>query len=410
MSFGHIENICEIDYDISRKEADKSMDKEEMSYFAEYPVFSVFRDFLSIDTQNPPGNEKKAIEFLADRLHKKDICGRLDTKIFFHSPTRASIVFRVPGQIRENAIAFLGHVDTVPSGNPEEWRYPPINGTLVDGKWVYGRGATDMKSGDVAILMLLECLLDNAVQLKRDVYFVFSADEEADCMGISEIHHSGILDNVAEVIVAEPTDNRIGYHEKGTIWVEVKAMGKQAHGALPLVGINPIEYLSEFIMKLKKLQPEGRISIATTMFHSGFKENVIPADAKAILDIRTEDVEIHRKVLKDIERLEKEMNSRYGVQIQHMILQERIPLCMDTSHTMIQRLAEGIHQLGGNVEYKRIPFYTDLALLLKEKQCAFAILGPGESEGLHIVNEKVELKKIEEAANIYWLFLQQNII
>ncbi len=385
------------------------MDKE-MSYFAAYPVFSVFRDFLRLDTQNPPGNEKAAIEFLADRLHKKDIDGRLETKIFCHSPTRASAVFRLPGQTRENAIAFLGHVDTVPAGNPEAWRYPPIDGTLVDGKWVYGRGTTDMKSGDIAILMMLECLLEQKIQLKRDVYFVFSADEEADCIGIREIQRSGILDTVAEVIVAEPTDNRIGYHEKGTIWMELQATGKQAHGALPSVGINPIEYLAEFIMKLKGLQPEGRISIATTMFHSGFKENVIPAQAKAILDIRTEDVEIHRKVLKDIERLEKEMGSRYKVHIQHSILQERIPLRMETSHAMLQRLTHGIQQLGGNAEYIRIPFYTDLAVLLKDKPCAFAILGPGESEGLHIVNEKVALEKIEEAAKIYWGYLQQDII
>lgn len=366
-----------------------------------YPLEEVFGEFLSINTQNPPGNEKPAVDYLVDRIREVDKEHRMHYQIISHSEHRASVVFRMEGAEKNTGLAFWGHLDTVPAGESAQWKYPAITGTYVEPDWIYGRGATDMKSGDVAILMVMEYLLTERIVPKRTLFFVFTADEEVGCVGSGSVRDSELLKQVTEYIVAEPTDNRIGISEKGTLWIALEAHGRQAHGALPETGINAIEQIYRWIDVLKGKYPPDRISISTTMLQGGFKENIIPGYAKAVLDIRTEDEEIHEQVQKDIAELELLFREKNGVDIRHKLLQERIPLIMEKDSAMVSKMADCIRKMSGKAEYIRIPFYTDLAVLFRYHKSPFLILGPGEADGLHVANEKVKLSAIRQAVRIY---------
>ena len=65
-------------------------------------------------------------------------------------------------------------------------------------------------------------------------------------MGICSMVGQGIFNKVGEIIIAEPTENRIGTCEKGALWMQITAHGVQAHGSRPELGRNAINMLMDF--------------------------------------------------------------------------------------------------------------------------------------------------------------------
>ncbi|MFX5430417.1 M20/M25/M40 family metallo-hydrolase, partial [Acinetobacter baumannii] len=71
-----------------------------------------------------------------------------------------------------------GHIDVVPDGDRAQWEDDPFSGRVVDGK-MYGRGVTDMKGGNVSLLLAMEALQSLGVRLKGDVIFQSVIEEES---------------------------------------------------------------------------------------------------------------------------------------------------------------------------------------------------------------------------------------
>lgn len=376
----------------------------------QYPAAEVLRELLRKDTQNPPGNERAIVDYIVRRLAAS---GKTpEQKMICHGEKRASLIVKIAGKESEDAIAFLGHLDTVPVGEETDWNYPPLGGVMEDGSHMYGRGANDMKSGIVSMLIALEYYLEKNSVPDKDIFFVFTADEECDGKGITEVRKSGMLSHVSRIFVAEPTDGKIGITEKGTMWIELTANGRQAHGASPEKGINPIEFLSRFIYEWKERISNGHdkalehISVAPTVFNSGNKNNVIPATATAVLDIRTQNLDQHKLLLETLSSMAAEMKKKTGINIRYKILSERIPLSMDKNNLFIGQIADVIKRSGREPACINISYYTDLAMLLKEKKADFVILGPGDETDMHTANEKVDVRKIKQLANIYLEYLK----
>lgn len=379
-------------------------------FTAQYPAAEVLRELLRKDTQNPPGNERTIVEYIVKRLSAS---GKTpEQKVICHGENRASLIVRIAGKESEDAIAFLGHLDTVPVGKEDDWNYSPLGGAMADGNYMYGRGANDMKSGLVSMLIVLEYYLEKNRIPDKDIFFVFTADEECDGKGITEVRKSGMLRHVNRIFVAEPTGGKIGITEKGMMWIELTANGRQAHGAAPEKGINPIEFLSRFIYEWKKQISNGygkgleHVSVSPTVFNSGNKNNVIPATATAVLDIRTQELSQHKILLETLASMAAEMKKRAGVIIRYKILSERTPLSMDQNNLFIGQIADVIRRSGREPVCVNIPYYTDLAILLKERKVDFAILGPGDETDMHTVNEKVDVHKIKQLADIYLEYLK----
>lgn len=380
-------------------------------FTGQYPAAEVLRKMIRTDTQNPPGNEAVLVSYIAGRLRER--YGALRQKVIYHDGgSRASLIVRIAGKKAEDAVAFLGHLDTVPAGNADGWSYPPLDGVLTEGRYLYGRGANDMKSGLVSMLIVLEYCLETHLVPDNDLFFVFTADEECGGRGIADVKKSCILDHVNRIFVAEPTGGKLGITEKGSLWIELVANGRQAHGASPEKGINPIEFLSRYIYDWKNRILKGRdgkmrhISVSTTIFKGGEKSNVIPATATAVLDIRTRSEEQHKIILETLAAAALEMKKEAGITIRYKILAERIPLRMEKDSTFVRQTAQAVRRLGREPVYTDIPYYTDLAILLKEKKTDFIILGPGNEEDMHTVNEKTDVSKIKELADIYLEYLK----
>ena len=123
------------------------------------------REYLRIDTTNPPGNEMKAAEFFKKILDQESI----ENRVFEIAPGRADLWARIPHANGEGnrPIVLLNHMDVVTS-DASHWKVPPFSGEIKDG-WIWGRGAQDMKDEGLAQLVVMVMLKREQVALDRDV-------------------------------------------------------------------------------------------------------------------------------------------------------------------------------------------------------------------------------------------------
>src|SRR5579863_9298267 len=162
------------------------------------------RDYLRIDTTNPPGNEAHAADFLKKIFDHEGI----ETQVFNYAPGRADLWARIPHSTlsAQRPIILLNHMDVVTS-DASHWKVPPFSAEIVDGS-IYGRGAQDMKNEGLAQFMVMVMLKREKVELDRDVIFLAVSDEEVDSTGSDwfTAHQRGLLGN-AEFLINEGGEN-----------------------------------------------------------------------------------------------------------------------------------------------------------------------------------------------------------
>ncbi|QXJ28736.1 Acetylornithine deacetylase [Saccharolobus shibatae B12] len=217
-------------------------------------IVEFLKQLIRIPTENPPGlNYDKIVSMLRDKLeefgYKTEIIEGDKELVRFGSGNRPNLIgYLGNGNVR---IAFNGHYDVVPAG--EGWSVNPYEGIEKDGK-VYGRGASDMKSGIVAQIYAVE-MLKRAKLLSPNVKIIqtFVPDEEtvgnknAGTYCLREIYKK----NADYVIFTEPTgpDNICNGH-RGAIWAVVKVYGKKSHGGFPQLGIDAVKASAIMIERL----------------------------------------------------------------------------------------------------------------------------------------------------------------
>jgi carboxypeptidase PM20D1 len=241
-------------------------------------------------------------------------------------------------------------MDVVPVDSASEklWSHPPYSGQLVDGH-IWGRGAMDDKASLLAILEAVEYLLLERFQPKRTIYLAFGHDEEiggnngaakiAATLAARNVHLEYVLDegmNILSGIVDGVTTPvaLIGVAEKGYLSIELSAHAEGGHSSIP-PNENAIGRVSRALQRLEaapfpaKLRgptrtmfefigPEMswtkklafanlwlfepliasqlarspltnatlRTTLAPTIFNAGVKDNVLPTQARAVINLR----------------------------------------------------------------------------------------------------------------------------
>ncbi len=118
-------------------------------------------------------------------------------------------------------LAILCHLDVVPSGDEADWQTPPFEATIKDG-WVLGRGVQDDKGPSLAALYAVKSLLDQGIQFKRRVRFIFGTDEETlwRCMA-----RYNTIEEQASMGFAPDSSFPLTYAEKGLLQVKLHGPG-----------------------------------------------------------------------------------------------------------------------------------------------------------------------------------------
>ncbi|GAA1879423.1 M20/M25/M40 family metallo-hydrolase [Paeniglutamicibacter psychrophenolicus] len=308
---------------------------------AEDEVAGICQALIRIDTTNYGNNEgageRKAAEYVSELIHEVG----LEATVLESAQGRANVVTRIEGTDKSlPALIVHGHLDVVPAFK-DEWSVDPFGAEIKDGM-IWGRGAVDMKDMDAMILAVMRQMQRDGIRPRRDLVFAFFADEEAGgdygARWMVENHpelFEGATEAISEVGGFSATiDGKRAYllqtAEKGIAWLKLTATGRAGHGsqineanavtrlasAITRIGEHdwPISYTDttraflegvsemtgiEFTednpqVLLNELGNVARFVGATlqntanpTVLSAGYKHNVIPGAAEALLDVRT---------------------------------------------------------------------------------------------------------------------------
>ncbi len=204
----------------------------------------LMRQYLRINTSNPPGNEIQTAKFFKAIFDKEGI----QSEIFEYKPGRANIIARLKGNGSKRPIILLSHMDVV-NADPSAWRVDPFSAEIIDGS-IYGRGALDMKNEGLLHLMMMIILAREKPALSRDVIFLATADEEVKDEGsIWMIATKSDLFKTAEYLLTEGGDNLlensqvkfvgVDVAEKAPLWLQLIATGQPGHGSRPMADSAP---------------------------------------------------------------------------------------------------------------------------------------------------------------------------
>jgi len=307
-------------------------------------------ELVKIDTSNPPGNETSAAKYVEAILAADGI----ESQLYALDPDRANLVARIRGNGSKRPILIMGHTDVV-GVQAERWTEGPFSGLRKDG-WVYGRGTLDDKDSVAAGMMVMIMLKRYGVELDRDIIFLAESGEEGTPdVGINfmvEKHWDaidaefclaegggGILEEQGVTVVGVQTT------EKMPRRVTLIARATAGHGSVPRTD-NAVAAIARAVARADAWhtemslngttevyfdrlatisEPEDafryqnvdnpeetdaiqqhflenfpyhysvlRTSVVPTIIDAGFRKNVIPSEATAMLDIRMlpdEDVE-----------------------------------------------------------------------------------------------------------------------
>ena len=200
------------------------------------------------------------------------------------------------------SFGFNGHTDVVPIGNPDDWTFDPFGAQVEDG-FLYGRGATDMKSGvaafaAAAVDFVRETPPDGALIL------AITGDEEGDAVDGTTALLDWMSDNnekMSVCIVGEPTcpDHmgqmmKIGRRGSMSAWFTVT--GKQGHSAYPHRAVNPMHAMARLMDRLASHELDRGAehfdpsTLAVVTIDTGNPAtNVIPAQTRGTVNIRFND-------------------------------------------------------------------------------------------------------------------------
>jgi acetylornithine deacetylase/succinyl-diaminopimelate desuccinylase-like protein len=303
------------------------------------------QDLIRINTTNPPGNEMVAAKYVAEVLKREGI----PSEIFESTPGRGFLVARLSSSAMPNpsrALLLLAHLDVV-GVDKSKWSVDPFAAVIKDG-YLYGRGAIDDKGMLAANLAVFIALKRSEAHLNRDVIFLAEGDEEAGGeFGMKfavEKHWDKIaagfaLNEGGHAVMKNGKVQYVGVQatEKVAVNVDVIATGTSGHASIPRRD-NPVVHLATAIGKIgayeapvqfnsvtrgyfegiAPLQDEEtgkwllalessdradhaarwvsnnnpiwnamlRDTATPTMLHAGIRQNVVPSEARGVLNIR----------------------------------------------------------------------------------------------------------------------------
>jgi acetylornithine deacetylase/succinyl-diaminopimelate desuccinylase-like protein len=249
---------------------------------------ALLAELIRFNTDNPPGNERPAVEHLAAFLDAAgfavELLGAVDE--------RPNLIATLAGPADGPVLCYLGHVDTV-LADPSEWRVDPWSGSEVDG-FIWGRGAIDMKSQVAAEAVAAVSLAKAGWRPRRgSLKLVFVSDEETGgdvgARWLTEQHpekvRCDLLLNEGGGEVFEFEGRRhygVCCAEKGIFRFTITARGQAGHASLPRTGDNALLKLGPALERLANSEPSFLITEAPEALLRTLGED--PSDPRKALE------------------------------------------------------------------------------------------------------------------------------
>jgi acetylornithine deacetylase/succinyl-diaminopimelate desuccinylase-like protein len=412
--------------------------------------------YVAIDTSNPPGDTRKAADFLASVLDREGI----PVTRYESAPGKAIIYARLKATISPpagKAILLMHHMDVVPADR-SQWKTNPFEPTI-RGNELWARGAMDMKGQGVAQLLAFLRLKRERVPLTRDVILLAEPDEEVGgALGArwmianhyAELDPEYVLDEGGfgsrDLFAPGKLVYGISVAEKKIVWLKLRVEGVAGHGSQPN-DQNPNDRLVRALARLlaesdvERPAPQSsrepsvfevmqakvgtfapnkftnaiqRSTIALTWFRSGVgdppKINVIPWVAEAGLDCRVLPGTTRDQWIADVKR--RLGDPTIAVEL---INESDDPIVTSSDAPLFRHLEAAIKRRHSDaiVTPMLIPYGTDSNAFRPKGVKSFglfpAILSGDTVASMHGDAERVPLDGVSEAAEILFEALRDTL-
>lgn len=316
----------------------------------------------------------------------------------------------------DRTFGFNGHTDVVPVGDEGAWKMPPF-GAQIKGGLLYGRGATDMKSGVAAFVA---AAIDFIAETPPDgaIIFAITGDEEGDATdGTTALleHMDQTGEKMSVCLVGEPTcPNKMGemikIGRRGSLTAHFTAIGVQGHSAYPHRAKNPLPPLVRLMDRLATHQLDNGTdhfdpsTLAIVTIDTGnAATNVIPAEAKASVNIRFNDAHSGDSISNWLRKETLEVAEAFDVEIA-LSIKISGESFITPPGTLSDLVATAVKAETGLTPVLSTTGGTSDARFIKD-HCPvveFGLVG----QSMHQVDEHVEIAHINQLKAVYSRILQ----
>jgi acetylornithine deacetylase len=162
------------------------------------------------------------------------------------------LVGRLPGTEPDGpSLMFNGHIDVVPTGDPQQWTDAPFDGQIRDGN-LYGRGSCDMKAGLAASWCAIRAIAESGVRLRGDLLLASVQGEEDGGLGTFATIQRGWRADAC--VIAEPTEMDIIPANSGALTFRLRVPGAATHAARRAEGVSAIDKFVPILAALHDLE------------------------------------------------------------------------------------------------------------------------------------------------------------
>jgi len=308
-------------------------------------------------------------------------------------------------------LLFDAHTDTVGIAPGSVWTRDPFGGEI-DGSYLYGRGAADMK-GALAAMLHAAASVDKT-RLKGRV--VISASV------LEEVYEGGALKTVMDevkpdfVVIGEASELELVRGGRGRAEIHLETIGVPSHSSSPHLGVNAIHLMIKVIEAVNKIElgehpllGPGILALTDIISEPYPAYSVIPAHCIVTYDRRLLPGETVDSVLGEITSLPQLKDINFKAKIaesEHQAYTGKILAAhkffpaweLEESHPYVQKALSGLRAAGLDPDMRAYRFCTNAAYSIGKAGVPTIGYGPGAEGDAHVVDEKISLDELEKAA------------
>lgn len=356
-------------------------------------LIKLLKKLISINSENPPGNEAEIGRFVRAYLDKLG----LKTKVYEFKKNRPNVIGVLEGKDKSKSLLLTPHLDTVPAGR--SWKRQPWRAKIENGR-LYGLGATDCKCNIACALEAMRSLVEERRALGYNLLFAATADEESGSgLGLIPLLEKGIL-KPSLAVVLDADDFDIIITQKGLIHLKVKLSGKKAHGAYPWRGKNAISAAVNMLKEIQRFDfgpGKNKYLRAPTVnigtIKGGDKVNVVADWCEFELDFRFLPGMSDKKILSGLKQLIKKYSADFAIEIEGI----QDPYYLDEKHYLVSSLASSMRKLGLKPKIQGSEGATVITFF-QEKGIPAVATGFGTEGTAHTADEYVRADNLHKGA------------
>ncbi|TLF37781.1 ArgE/DapE family deacylase [Lacticaseibacillus zeae] len=360
---------------------------------------ALLQKLIRIDSAN--GHELAVAKVLQAEFEAAGI----PTKLIPYKDDRVNLVAELNQD--DQVLGFTGHQDVVSPGNESAWTYPPFSGKIVNNV-MYGRGTDDMKSGLAAMTLALIAL--KQAGFKHHIRFMATVGEEFGAMGARQLTEQGYADDLAGLIVGEPTDKLLQYAHGGTVNYEIDSEGVSVHSSRPEKGVNAIDGLVAFAEREPTAfdqapdDPDlGVFRHSITVINGGDQVNTIPAHAYLRGNLRPTPAANIDLVVDLLKQLVERANQATSAKLTLKVLHRFLPVHSDKNGHLVTTANQAIAAVTGTPAKLAVAYGgTDASEFIRsDNHFDVIVYGPGDNHFSHQIDEHVDLDSYTTAIKTY---------